>query len=186
MNGMNDAYMLQERVVRAQHGELSEEEETLLVRQVEGIFSFIPVVGRHIVSIARKKDWDKAFYAIGGYIDMCQQGEQNGNVFHIDNSSTNTATSTANSSSAAVTEQSVTQQIERVKIAIEYADNLKPEEKAEATLALTEAERAARSGDTQALAERLGKALEIASKGAGVAKAVLELAPMVIGLLPPA
>ena len=63
------------------------------------------------------------------------------NVFNIDNSTTNAATTNATYAGASAIEQSVTQQIERSKGAIEYAECLGPDEKAEATLALTDSER---------------------------------------------
>lgn len=92
----------------------------------------------------------------------------------------------ANAESSTLSEQSLAQQIDRTCTVIEYSDGLNPAEKAEATQALTDAKRAAQSGDYKTLADKLGKALEIAGKGVGVAKAVLEVAPMIIGLLPPA
>ena len=86
MGDMDNAYQLQRLVMEAQGKPLDEAEKEMLVRKVSGMFARIPVVGQHIVSLAKKGDWEGLFFAIGGYIDT---SIQNGKAGVVNNVSTN-------------------------------------------------------------------------------------------------
>ena len=66
---------------------------------------------------------------------------------------------------------------------LEYSDSLKTVEKAEACRALEEAKKSAETGDVSGLAGWLSRVLELTSKAAGTARAVLDLAPILISML---
>ena len=180
---MGNARQMLGMVVAAANGLLDDGQQSALSAQIAGAFAAMPVIGGNIVRLARTKDWDGLTGAIGSYIDIQEAGSRTSSI-EVSTNVPVTSSSVSTASSSSRVDASIAQQLERTKAALEYSDNLGAAEKAGACEALEEARKSAETGDAGGLAEWLSKALELASNAAGAARAVLDLAPILIGMLP--
>ena len=181
---MGNARQMLGMVVAASSGMLEDAEQDALSAQIVGAFAAIPVMGTNIVRLAQRKDWNGLIGAIGSYIDV-QEASSPSRRTSVTNYAPVTNRNISTASSFSSSSMTFDVQFERTKAAVEYSDSLDEGEKEVLIDSLDEAKKAAEDGDHKGLAEKLGSILDLAKKGAGIAKAVLELLPMMVSLLPP-
>lgn len=168
---MTNTFDMQSRVYSAIHGELDESQQTALVEEVIGAFSGYPVIGNKMVKLARDRQWNGLYGALGNYIDV------EGNA-----SKQTTVIAQSNSNAVASVNIDLTIMID-IQKAIYESDELSEDDRAELVRLMREIVEAAQNKEHQKVGERLREWLSTAADFATVMQTIGPLLTLIGTLL---
>lgn len=166
-NSMEYTNQLLSMCVEAANGRYDEGQQSALASQITGAFASMPVVGRNIVNLAGRRDWNALIGAIGSYADVQGASSKATNISVVNTASAVARASSRTSLSAAFR-------------SIERSDGLTDEQKERLEDLLTEMEQAAMRQDHKGFADRMSRWMALVADSTTVLTAC---APFLANLL---
>lgn len=153
--------------VEAASGSYDEAQQSALASQVTGAFASMPVVGRNIVNLAGRRDWNALIGAIGSYADVQGASSRAPSVSVV-----NTASAVARASSKA--------SLSAAFRSIERSEGLSDEQKERLEDLLAEIEQAAKQQNHKGFANKMSQWMALTADSTTVLTAC---APFLASLL---